>query len=127
MLKKKKKESVPTERTETIRHELASFIMRERNSRSLQPELTHPSSLHPPSRSEALTAKELSPLVGISEKEVYPHLEHIRLSFGKRFVVSPAVCRRCGFEFKERRRLTRPSRCPKCKGESIEEAAFSII
>ena len=99
----KKKEPVPTERTETIRHELASLI----------------------SGSE-ITAKELSPLVGVSEKEVYTHLEHIRRSFGSRFVVSPATCRRCGYEFKGRTRLTKPSRCPKCKHESIEEAAFSI-
>ena|SRR3990170_1023985 len=78
-----------------------------------------------------LSAKELSGLVKIPEKEVYVHLEHIKKSLHKRkdgaFVVTPAFCRGCGFEFKKRERLKKPSRCPVCKSELLEEPVFSIL
>ncbi len=75
-----------------------------------------------------LTAKDISQAVGIREKEVYEHLAHIsrsRLPEGK-FSVQPSVCRKCGFVFKKRDRLTPPSRCFLCRGESITPPQFSI-
>jgi predicted Zn-ribbon and HTH transcriptional regulator len=77
----------------------------------------------------ALSAHEISGYVGIPEKEVYGHLEHIQRSLnksGNKFVVIPAACKRCGFVFKKRGRLKKPGRCPVCRGESIEEPLFSI-
>jgi transcriptional regulator len=74
------------------------------------------------------SAKELSALVGLSEKEVVDHLAHIRRSNRSReesLTVTPAVCKVCGFAFKKRERLTRPTRCPVCKGERITEPLFS--
>ena len=77
-----------------------------------------------------LSAKELSGFVKISEKEVYAHLEHIKKSLHRRkdavFAVTPSVCNGCGFEFKKRERLKRPSRCPVCKSESLEEPVFCV-
>jgi hypothetical protein len=76
-----------------------------------------------------LSAHELSGLVGIPEKEVAGHLEHIRQSLhrtGRRFIVQPAECARCGFVFDKRERLTRPSRCPLCKSESLHAPLFSL-
>ncbi len=75
-----------------------------------------------------LTAKEISQAVGIREKEVYEHLAHIsrsKLPEGK-FLVQPSVCRKCGFVFKKRDRLTPPSRCFLCRGESITPTRFTI-
>ncbi len=76
-----------------------------------------------------LSARDISGLVGISEKEVAGHLEHIRQSLhrtGRRLTVQPAECARCGFVFDKRERLTRPSRCPVCKSESIHAPMFSL-
>ena len=78
---------------------------------------------------ESLTPREISALVGIREREVARHLEHIRQSLhgGEvRLEVEAATCRKCGFVFVKRERLDRPGRCPVCKGESISEPRFSI-
>ena len=106
---KRTKPVLLTERDETVRKSIISFLEEQ----------------------GPLSAKELSGLVRISEKEVYSHLEHIRKSLHKRkngsFAVTPALCRKCGFEFKKRERLTKPSRCPVCKGELLDEPVFSIL
>ncbi len=77
-------------------------------------------------KSRMVTSLEISMELSISEKEVFPHLEHIARSMSRDFVVEPARCRRCGFVFTKRQRLTMPSRCPRCKGESIERQRFGI-
>lgn len=77
----------------------------------------------------SMTALELSSAVGIPHKAVTEHLEHLRRSaaaVGDRFEVEPASCPDCGFEFRERSRLSRPSRCPKCRSERIEAPRFRI-
>jgi predicted Zn-ribbon and HTH transcriptional regulator len=76
-----------------------------------------------------LGAHELSARVGISEKDVAGHLEHLARSVrqdGERLVVDPARCLGCGFVFRERTRLSKPSRCPVCKSQRLEPAHFSI-
>jgi transcriptional regulator len=76
-----------------------------------------------------LSARDISGLVGIPEKEVAGHLDHIRQSLhrtGGRLVLQPAECSKCGFVFDKRDRLTRPSRCPVCKSESLHSPLFSI-
>ncbi|RMF05203.1 hypothetical protein D6764_05270 [Candidatus Woesearchaeota archaeon] len=35
-------------------------------------------------------------------------------------------CRRCGFVFKEKHRVKAPTKCPKCRSESIEPAVYWI-
>ena len=75
------------------------------------------------------TAKELSARVGISEKDVAGHLEHLEKSLkagGAALVVIPAECLSCGFVFKERKRLTRPGSCPECRATRIDPPAFRI-
>ena len=75
------------------------------------------------------TAHDLSAAVGISERDVAGHLEHIRKTIAastQRLTISPAVCRTCGFVFKKRDRLTRPGKCPVCRGESISAPLFAI-
>lgn len=80
-----------------------------------------------------LTSKEISGAVGIREKEVFEHLDHIARSFhkggpgGRVFVVEPSECLDCGFVFRKRERLRTPSRCPVCKSEGITETRFGLI
>ncbi|MDA8165133.1 MAG: transcriptional regulator [Desulfobacteraceae bacterium] len=78
---------------------------------------------------ETLSARELSQMVGIPEREVYGHLEHLRLSLrgsGRELAVVPARCRHCGFLFRKRDRLGKPGRCPQCRQTSIAEPLFRI-
>lgn len=68
--------------------------------------------------------------VGISERQVEDHLGHIVKSVAHdrslRFVLEPPACTECDFIFRERSRITRPSRCPKCRSEAISEPRYSI-
>lgn len=77
----------------------------------------------------SLSAKEISAAVRIQEKEVIGHLEHIRTSTHNNnlhLLITPAVCRKCGFTFKKRERLTRPGRCPVCHNEQITGPLYGI-
>jgi len=77
----------------------------------------------------SFSPRELSAAVGIREKEVARHLEHIRKSLHgdrEQLETEPAACRKCGFAFTKRDRLDRPGRCPVCRGESISEPRFAI-
>lgn len=79
-------------------------------------------------REQPLSARDISIEVRIAEREVYEHLEHIRLTIQPHafLEVTPADCRSCGFVFSKRDRLTPPGKCPVCRGESIEDPLFSI-
>ncbi len=74
-------------------------------------------------------ARELSAVVGLPQKEVVGHLEHIQKSLHRseyRFKVFPAECRNCGFTFSKRERLTKPGKCPACHKQYIREPKFVI-
>src|SRR5215470_12454818 len=76
-----------------------------------------------------LTAHELSARVGVGEKEVADHLEHLARSLRHgedRLLVEPARCLACGFVFKDRTRLARPSKCPACRSQRITPARFHV-
>ena len=80
-------------------------------------------------RKREADARELSQALRIPEKEVYAHLEHIECSAtaaGAAFVVTASECLRCGYRFVDRRRLTRPGRCPRCRRSSITPPSFRI-
>jgi predicted Zn-ribbon and HTH transcriptional regulator len=75
------------------------------------------------------SALNLSQLLGIPEKEVFDHISHIRhsvVSRNKRLILNPARCIECGYVFKDRSRVTKPGRCPQCKGEHIEDPRYRI-
>lgn len=77
-----------------------------------------------------LTARRIAEVVGIPERQVEEHLRHIVQSIARdqtvRFVLEPAACKDCDFVFRERNRITRPSRCPQCRSEAISEPRYSI-
>ena len=97
---------VPTEKHDTIRHEIISALTE-----------------------RTLSAREISAKVGIAEKEVVDHLEHIRIALRNsrtRLMIITAECKKCGFRFKKRERLTKPGKCPICRYKHIQEPRFSI-
>ena len=76
-----------------------------------------------------LTSLDISQEVRIPEKEVCHHLGHIMKSVpnqGGRLDITPSVCLACGYTFRQRRRFTRPGRCPNCRESRISRPAFSI-
>jgi predicted Zn-ribbon and HTH transcriptional regulator len=77
---------------------------------------------------ESLDLQEISQFLGIKEKEALDHLQHIAKSARpERLAVEPAYCKRCGFSFKKRPRLSTPGRCPLCKSESISPPRFQLM
>jgi len=77
----------------------------------------------------SMSAIEISQELGIREKEVYEHLPHIARSAaakGKRLVILPSRCLICEYVFEDRKRFTRPGRCPRCKGTHIQRPAYEI-
>ena len=80
-------------------------------------------------RLQEMDARQLSAQVGIREKEVAEHLSFIARSLsarGEKLTIHPAECLRCGYVFENRRRFTRPSRCPRCKKSHLQSPAFYI-
>uniref|UniRef100_A0A7V4LBX5 Transcriptional regulator n=1 Tax=Desulfobacca acetoxidans TaxID=60893 RepID=A0A7V4LBX5_9BACT len=79
-------------------------------------------------REQPLSSLEISQRLSLPEKEVVAHLAHLARSSGPggRLRIIPSVCRQCGFVFAKRERLTRPSRCPRCRGESISRPRFAL-
>ena len=108
-MKRKKKTAsppAPAGRLETVRQEIISAIA-----------------------GRALSIKDISAAVKISEKEICAHLRHIGRtvnSRGQRLVITPAECRKCGFVFQKREKLKRPGKCPVCRAETIKEPLFEI-
>ncbi|MFB6125704.1 MAG: transcriptional regulator [Halolamina sp.] len=79
-------------------------------------------------RAEPHTASELSRAVGVPTSAVYEHVDHVAESLGggdERLLVSPPVCRDCGFDgFDDP--INAPSRCPECKNEGVAAPTFTI-
>jgi hypothetical protein len=80
-------------------------------------------------RSGAATARDLSRAVGVSERDVAGHLEHLDRTLrarGTRLRVEPAACLDCGFAFAKRERFTRPGQCPRCRSRRITLPRFYV-
>ena len=76
------------------------------------------------------TSRQLAELVEVPERQIEDHLAHIVRSVARdrarRFVLDPSACQDCGFVFRGRTRLTRPSRCPRCRSEAISAPRYVI-
>jgi predicted Zn-ribbon and HTH transcriptional regulator len=79
-------------------------------------------------REETLAASALASEFEVKTGIALDHVEHIARSLdgtGEQLLAVPPECRECGFdEFDDV--ANRPSRCPECKSESVEEPAFRI-
>ena len=78
---------------------------------------------------EEMDARDLSRVVGVKEKEIYDHLNHIARSMAakkKQLSIRPSECLNCGYVFKDRTRCTRPGRCPHCRASRLINPSFKI-
>jgi predicted Zn-ribbon and HTH transcriptional regulator len=70
-------------------------------------------------------------MLGIPERQVEEHLTHVVKTIARdktrRFILDPARCQNCAFVFRDRTRLTSPSRCPQCRSEAISTPRFGIV
>jgi predicted Zn-ribbon and HTH transcriptional regulator len=100
-----KRDKGPRERSATIRQDIIELM-------KLRP----------------MTPFELSGILRVSEREAAFHLEHALESASGKYAieVNPAHCRSCGFVFRDRRRVTKPSRCPRCKATRVEGASYMV-
>lgn len=76
------------------------------------------------------TLRELSQLLGASERELVPHLEHLERSLRRgeeRLAIEPAQCIACGFAFSDRTRIAKPGRCPSCKATRIAPPRYAVV
>ncbi|MEN8264881.1 MAG: transcriptional regulator [Nitrospirota bacterium] len=106
MKNKPKKPFIPAGRQETVRQNIVSVLT-----------------------GQVLSVKDISKDVSISEKQIYEHLQHIHKTVskgGKKLIIIPAECRKCGFSFNKRERYKKPGKCPVCRRESITEPFFTI-
>jgi len=75
------------------------------------------------------SVRDLSQQVGLPEKMVAAHLEHLDKSLRalqRRLETQPATCLGCGFAFHKRDKRSAPSRCPRCRSERIAPPRFRI-
>ncbi len=74
------------------------------------------------------TASSLARELGIGRRDIEDDLRHAIRSAeaaGHVVVVEPARCKGCGFVF-DRSTLTKPGRCPSCKGSRLFEPLLRI-
>jgi predicted Zn-ribbon and HTH transcriptional regulator len=76
-----------------------------------------------------VTPRDISGLLGISERDAAEHLAHALVTASRKYRVktTPAKCRVCGFVFKDRKKTKKPSRCPRCKEGRVETAEYHIV
>jgi len=76
------------------------------------------------------SSRQLAELIRIPERDIEDHLTHLVKSVSRdrtrRFVLDPSACQHCSYVFRERTRLRRPSRCPRCRSEDISPPRFGI-
>ena len=76
---------------------------------------------------QTMSLSEIARAVGEKPKDVIEALKHLEQSSRHgdyELVVTPAECRKCGFEF-QRDMFARPGKCPKCRATWIHEPVFA--
>ena len=73
------------------------------------------------------TAQQLANYFQTTLKEILEDLEHIQKSIKpKKLKTDPAHCKKCSFIFRERGKVSKPTKCPRCRSEWIEAQMFWI-
>ena len=74
------------------------------------------------------TASSLARELGLDRRDIEGELRHVLRSAqaaGRVVDIAPARCKTCGFVF-DTDRLTKPGRCPACKGSRLYEPLISL-
>jgi len=72
--------------------------------------------------------RELAELMEVKPREAQEAMEHLLASLKHmpyRVEFVPARCRKCGFRF-DSTKLTRPSKCPRCRSRWIAEPRIGL-
>jgi predicted Zn-ribbon and HTH transcriptional regulator len=80
-------------------------------------------------RANEMGAREISRALGIREKAVYEHLPHVAKTLAglkEKLAMAPPECLSCGYVFADRSRVTRPGRCPRCRGTRVAAPVYRI-
>jgi predicted Zn-ribbon and HTH transcriptional regulator len=76
------------------------------------------------------SARQLANMLALPERQIEEHLLHLVRSVKhdrtRRFLMEPAACTHCAFVFRNRTRLTCPSRCPRCRSEGVSAPRYGI-
>jgi predicted Zn-ribbon and HTH transcriptional regulator len=78
--------------------------------------------------SQPLTLRQLARHLGVKAGDVEDDLNHLAKSLvhGEwKLVVTPAVCRKCGFEFGAEK-LHKPSKCPECNATWLTDPVIAV-
>ncbi len=77
-----------------------------------------------------LSSHQLAQLLSIPERQVEEHLVHIVKTISRApsrtFLLDPSECQDCAYVFRDRTKLTRPSRCPLCRSEAITSPRYGV-
>jgi transcriptional regulator len=77
-----------------------------------------------------LSSYQLAQMLALHERQIEEHLTHVVKTIShdktRQFILDPARCQDCDFVFRDRRRLTSPSRCPHCRSEAIAAPRYGI-
>jgi transcriptional regulator len=74
------------------------------------------------------SVSSLARAMALDRRAAEDHLRHAIRSAraaGHHVIVEPAKCKQCGFMFGEEK-LSKPSKCPECRGTRLYEAQISI-
>ncbi len=72
--------------------------------------------------------EDLARSFGLTSREMADEIKHLRKSLRNkpyRIVIFPARCRQCHFSF-HRDRLTKPGKCPNCRGTWIQPPTIKV-
>jgi len=73
------------------------------------------------------TAQHLANTFETTLNDILEDLEHIEKSIKPRKLkIIPAYCKSCNFVFKERSKVSKPSKCPRCRSEWVEVQTFWV-
>lgn len=79
-------------------------------------------------RDSPARASELADEFEVTTQSALSHVQHVARTLSKtdeQLLVAPPTCRDCGFDdFDDV--VNRPSRCPQCKSEDVEEPTFVV-
>lgn len=77
-----------------------------------------------------LSSHQLAQMLGLPERQIEEHLTHVVKSLARdrfhRFILEPSTCPDCDYVFRDRTKLSRPSRCPRCRSEGITSPRYGI-
>lgn len=73
------------------------------------------------------TAQQLANYFQTTSKDILEDLQHIEKTIRpKKLKIDPAHCKSCSFIFRERSKVSKPSKCPRCNSEWIEAQMFGV-